>query len=86
MLLYAHPAAPYGSPRTNGTAYASEDQGRTFRPAHLPNGGAASFGYSAMTFMATGVVGLVYETADPGCTGASCQILFQSFTLPAASG
>jgi sialidase-1 len=86
MLLYAHPAAPYGSPRTNGTVYASEDQGRTFRPAYLPNGGAASFGYSAMTFMATGVVGLVYETADLGCTGASCQILFQSFTLPAASG
>ena len=45
----AHPTAPYGSPRTNGTVYDSEDQGGTFRPAYLPNGGAVSFGYSAMT-------------------------------------
>lgn len=66
----------------------STDQAKTFRPAIgvTPKSAADGFAYSCLTELASaqGVrgFGLLYETGDPGrCTGPSCRILFQRFTL-----
>ena len=67
----------------------STDQAKTFRPAIAvtPKSVADGFAYSCLTELApsaqeVGGYGLLYETGDPGrCTGPSCRILFQRFTL-----
>ena len=79
-LLYSHPAAYTG--RTDGTVWASADEGATFSPLVkvTPGNASVGFAYSCLTpTHAAGTAGLAYETGADGCDGPSCRIMYTSF-------
>ena len=79
-LLYSHPAAYTG--RTDGTVWASTDEGATFSPLVkvTPGNASVGFAYSCLTpTHAAGTAGLAYETGADGCDGPSCRIMYTAF-------
>ena len=90
-ILFANPASSHG--RCNGTLRISASNGTSTASGitawageiALGNSSASeAFAYSCLTHLPNGSdsqVGVIFETAAPGCDGVSCQLRFRTVAL-----
>lgn len=84
-LYYSHPA---GLTRVNGKVWVSEDEGKSFKQWFSVSADRnAKFAYSCLTETMKGdTIGFLYECETPsgvkkdGCKGASCYIVYRTFS------
>merc|ERR1712217_715010 len=78
-LLFSHPS---DTDRTKGVILQSHDGARTWTKvaSATPEEPTRKFGYSSLTLLADGGVGLTYETSGQSCTAATsaCNIMYRN--------
>ena len=86
-LLFSHPNGSAHGSRSDGVVLRSTDAAESWQVAEwVHHDSAAStspmFAYSNLNEMVGGVVGLTYETGDPGCeiTASACRIIFRALS------
>jgi sialidase-1 len=81
-ILFANPASSHG--RCNGTLRISTTNAATWsQEIALGSSAVEAFGYSCLARLPgdSDSVGIIFETAAPGCDGVSCQLRFRTVAL-----
>jgi hypothetical protein len=81
-LLFSHPA---GTDRTKGVVLRSDDGAKTWTEmaSATPEAPSSTFGYSSLTVLEGGGVGLTYEAGASSCTAdtSACNIMYRNVTV-----